>query len=163
MSITRLLRHFAMTHWYMRSVFSASVLDAITSQIKQCESTHGGEIRVVVEADLSTRALLRDQSSRERATDVFAHLHMWDTQARNGVLIYLCLADRAIEIIADRGFEGKITSQQWTAVCEALQRACSHGQYQQALCDTIQAVSKLIAMHYPKADGNELPDRPMLL
>lgn len=163
MNIKRLLSHFTITHWYVRRIFSQPVLDAVTAQIKQCESSHGGEIRVAIEADLSTHALLRNQSSRQRAIEVFAHLHVWDTQARNGVLIYVCFADRAIEIVADRGFEGKVGNDAWAAICSTLQREFAQGEYQQALCKAIQSVSELMAGYFPRIDGNELPDRPVLL
>lgn len=152
-----------MTHWYLRRIFTAAALDAIAEQIKLCESTHGGEIRVAIEADLSTHALLRGQSSRARATEVFANLHVWDTQSRNGVLIYLCLADRAIEIIVDRGLEGKVTSDEWQSICNSLQSLCSQGKYQQAICSAIDDVSIALAKHFPNADRNELPDQPVLL
>ena len=147
----------------MRRVFTNPVLDVVTEQVKQSERNHGGEIRVVIEADISTQALLRDQSTRERAIEVFASMHVWDTLARNGVLIYLCLADRAVEIVADRGFDGKVTAAQWQGIMESLQRECAQRRYQQALCDAIRSVSNLIAVHYPTSDRNELPDRPVLL
>jgi len=163
MNIKRLLRHFTMTHWQMQRVFSSAILDAIAEQIKQCEATHGGEIRVAIEAELSTQALLKNQTARERAIEVFANLHVWDTAARNGVLIYLCVADRAIEIIADRGFEGKVSAQKWQEVCALLQHHCAEGNYRSAVGSAIQSVSSLIAEHFPQADRNELSDRPVLL
>lgn len=163
MNINRLLRHFTITHWYVRRIFSTPVLDAVTAQIKQCEALHGGEIRVAIEADLATRALLRNQSARSRAIEVFSHLHVWDTHARNGVLIYVCYADRAIEIIADRGFEGRVSNEEWAAICATLQKDFARGEYQQSLCNAIQSVSHLMARHFPHADDNELPDRPVML
>lgn len=163
MNITRLFRHFIMTRWYTRRIFNSNALDAITEQIKLCESTHGGEIRVAIEPELSTDALLRNQSPRERATEVFAHLHVWDTDQRNGVLIYLNLADRSIEIIADRGLNGKVNDLQWQSVCESLQALCAQGKYQQAICSAIHDASILLAKHFPYTDRNELPDQPILL
>lgn len=163
MNIKRLLRHFMVTHWYVRRIFSPQVLDAVAAQVRQCESTHGGEIQVAIEADLATQALLRNQSTRERAIEVFAHLHVWDTRERNGVLVYVCFADRAIEIIADRGFAGKIGDQDWATICTTLQREFARGEYQQSLCNAIQSVSDLMARHFPHVDDNELPDRPVLL
>lgn len=163
MNFKRLFSHFIMTRWYMRSVFTDTALDAITDQIKLCESTHGGEIRVAIESELSTNALLRGQSPRERATEVFANLRVWDTDQRNGVLIYLCLADRAIEIIADRGLNGKVTDKEWHSVCQSLQALCAQGKYQQAICSAIHDVSLLLAKHFPCTDRNELPDQPVML
>jgi len=152
-----------MTRWYMRRVFNTAALNAITEQIKLVESTHGGEIRVAIEAELSTQALLHNQSPRERATEVFAQLHMWDTDARNGVLIYLCLADRAVEIIADRGLHGKVTASEWQSICDSLKVLCAQGRYQQAICSAIHDAHILLAKHFPNVDRNELPDQPVLL
>ena len=163
MNIKRLLRHFIVTHWYVRRLFSKSVLDAVAAQVTQCESTHGGEIRVAIETDLSTHALLRNQTTRQRAIEVFANLHVWDTQVRNGVLIYVCFADRAIEIVVDRGYDGKISNQEWAVICATLQQDFLRGDYQQALCKAIRSVSELMARYYPKTDSNELPDRPVML
>jgi len=163
MKIKRLFQHFIMTQWYARSVFNAAALDAITEQIKLCESTHGGEIRVAIEAELSTHALLRGQAPRERAVEVFANLHIWDTDARNGVLIYMCLADRSIEIIADRGLKGKVEDAEWQSICNLLQESCQKGEYQQAVCGAIHDASVLLARHFPHVDRNELPDQPVLL
>lgn len=163
MNIKRMLRHLIMPTWYTRRVFPQSVLQTITDQIKLCESTHGGEIRVAIEAELSANALFKNQSPRERASEVFASLRIWDTDNRNGVLIYLCLADRAIEIVADRGLNGKITSDEWQVICNGLQKLCAQEQYQLALCSAIQDASVLLAKYFPNVDRNELPDSPVIL
>jgi len=163
MNIKRMLRHLIVPTWYTRRVFPQAALQTITDQIKLCESTHGGEIRVAIEAELSANALLKDQSPRDRAMEVFASLRIWDTDNRNGVLIYLCLADRAIEIVADRGLNGKITSEEWQRIANGLQTLCAQEQYQLALCSAIQDASVLLAKYFPSVDRNELPDSPVLL
>jgi uncharacterized membrane protein len=163
MNIKRMLRHFMVPTWYARRIFPKTVLDAITEQIKLCESTHGGEIRVAIEAELSVSALLKNQSPRERAAEVFANLHIWDTDQRNGVLIYVCLADRAIEIIADRGLNGKVTGDEWQTICQSLQKLCAQGQYKLALCSAVHDASVLLAKYFPNVDRNELPDSPVIL
>jgi len=163
MNIKRLLRHFIVPTWYAQRIFPRTALQAIAEQIQLCESTHGGEIRVAIEAELSASALLKDQSPRDRATEVFASLRMWDTDQRNGVLVYLCLADRAIEIIADRGLNGKVSPREWQTICESLQKLCSQKQYQLALSSAVQDASVLLAKHFPNVDRNELPDTPVIL
>jgi len=163
MNIKRMWRHFIMPAWYARRLFPQAALQAITDQIKLCESTHGGEIRVAIEAELSASALINDHSPRDRADEVFANLRVWDTDNRNGVLIYVCIADRAIEIVADRGLNGKVTNEEWQRICNALQKLCAQEQYQLALCSAIQDASVLLARHFPNVDRNELPDSPVLL
>jgi hypothetical protein len=163
-SITlRWWRHLTMTRGRMRRAFSPTLLDAVAAQVRASEQLHGGEIRVAIEAELSTLALLKGQSPRERAIEVFAALHVWDTQARNGVVIYLCLADRAVEIVADRGFAGRVSAPEWSAVCRQLEAACAARCYEAGVCEAVLAVGKLIGRHYPHADRNEQDDRPVLL
>ena len=161
--LTRWWRHLNMTRWQLRRAFSQQALTAITESVRASEQRHGGEIRVAIEADLSVSRLLRRQTSRARALEVFATLGVWDTQARNGVLIYLCLADRAVEIIADRGLHTKVSDGEWAEVCAKLQTACAAGKCQQGMCDAVIAVGQLLAVHFPISDRNEQSDRPVLL
>lgn len=163
MVIERLFRHLWITPWHLRRRFPASALDAITTAVKDAERKHGGEIRVAIEADLPLRNLFAAQTGRERAVQVFSELCVWDTAARNGVLIYLCLADRNIEIVADRGFEGRVSADQWSAVCHAMEQQLRAGQFAKAVTDAVRAVSALIAAQFPIADRNELSDSPALL
>jgi len=162
-SIKRWWRHLNMTRWQLRRAFPESALQAITAGVKASEQTHGGEIRVAIEADLSAASLWQGQTPRARAMEVFASLGVWDTQARNGVLIYLCLADRDVEIVADRGLQTKVGDDEWQAVCAQLQAACAAGEYEQGMCAAVAAIGQLLARHYPAIDRNELPDRPAVL
>lgn len=162
-NLARWWRHLNMTRWQLRRAFPESVLQAITDAVRASESLHGGEIRVAIEAELSSQALLRGQAPRARALEVFASLGVWDTAARNGVLIYVCLADRDVEIIADRGLHAHVTAAEWAEVCVQLQREFTVGQYGPGMCAAIDAVGKLIGRHFPVADRNEQPDRPTLL
>ncbi len=152
-----------MTHWQLRRAFPQQALQAITDSVRASELLHGGEIRVAIEAELSSLNLLRGLASRERASQVFALLKVWDTQARNGVLIYLCLADRSVEIIADQGLQAKVTELQWAEVCRQLQADCAAKNYQRGVCNAVAVVGQLIGVHYPVVDRNEQPDRPVLL
>ena len=161
--LKRWWRQLNMTRWQMRRAFPEHALQAITDSVRASEQRHGGEIRVVIEAELSLLSLWRGQSPRERALQLFASLGVWDTQLRNGVLIYLCLADRVVEIVADRGLQSKVTDAQWADLCVQLQADCASGNYQQGMCGAVQVVGELIGTHYPVADRNEQPDRPVLL
>ena len=138
-------------------------MDEIEAAIAATERTHGGEIRFAVEGNLSAPELWRDMTARERAVEVFAHLGVWDTEANNGVLIYLLWADHDVEIVADRGFHGRVTAQEWTAVCHQMEAHFRANRPQQAIVEGVQAVGALIAKHFPAIDRNELPDRPVML
>lgn len=165
MSIGRITRHLLHHHWRARRVFSQDVLDRIEQAIKQTETTHSGQIRFVVEGALDGRPLFRNQHARERALDVFSHLRIWDTAHNNGVLIYLLLADRDVEIIADRGIDAKVGAAGWETICRAMEAAFSAGQFERGAIDCIAAVSRELAKHFPPGGPhpNELPDKPVVM
>lgn len=161
--VRRLLRHLCTTPLQVRRAFPAAVLEEIAAAVRAGERQHGGEIRVAIESDLPLGSLLSKQTPRARAADVFAHLNVWNTAARNGVLIYLCWADRDIEIVADTGFNGLVTAEQWERVCHDMEVRLRRKEYALAITDAVRAVSVLIAPHFPARDRNELPDTPAVL
>lgn len=149
-----------------RRLLPPARLDAIAAAIAEAERQHQGEIMFAVEADLPWTALWRGVTPRARAEQAFAQLRTWDTEANNGVLIYLLLADHAIEIVADRGLRGKIEAAQWQQVCTQMQQTLRAGDVPAAVEGAIAAVSALLAMHFPSngaAAGDELSNRPHLL
>jgi uncharacterized membrane protein len=159
----RLLTHLTMTRWHLRRAFSERVLDAIEAAIREAEKGHGGEIRFAIESDLPANEVLRGRTPRERALQTFAHLGVWDTHANNGVLIYLLYADRDVEIVADRGFNNLVSAEEWSSVCSKMETLFRAGDFERGAVEGIAAVSRLIARHFPAADRNELPDRPVIL
>lgn len=165
MNIQRIVKHLLATDGQVRRAFSRSTLDAIENAIKKSETTHVGEIRFVVEGGLDGSPLFKGQSARERAIDVFAQLRVWDTEANCGLLIYLLLADRAVEIVADRGIDAEVGSQEWTKICHQMEEAFSQSNYEGGVLEGVRAVTQHLVAHFP-ADGhntNELPDKPVLL
>ncbi|MCG3202174.1 MAG: hypothetical protein NFCOHLIN_02053 [Gammaproteobacteria bacterium] len=158
----RLLRHLSFPHTRLRHAFPPETLNAIEQAIRTAERAHFGEIRFAVESALEPGALWRGESARERGMEVFAELHVWDTEYNNGVLIYALLADRDVEIVADRGLARHVDDALWQKVCDGLQQAYARGEYLRGSLAAIEEVSRLLARHFP-ADGenpNELPDRP---
>ena len=165
MDIQRILKHLLMTEWQVKQAFSRDTLAAIGNAIKASETRHLGEIRFAVEGALHSSGLFKGQSPRERAIEVFSHLHIWDTEHNNGVLIYLLLADRAVEIIADRGVHVKVGSQQWNTICRTMEQAFRQAKYQEGVVSGIDAVAQHLAKHFPGRGSkrNELPDAPVVL
>ena len=121
MGIKRIGRHLVEHRWRVRRIFTPKVLAAIEQAIKAGEATHSGQVRFVVEGALDGAPLFRDQPARERALDVFSQLRIWDTVHNNGVLIYLLLADRQVEIVADRGIDAKVGAAGWQKICVDMQ------------------------------------------
>lgn len=165
MSIRRISRHLLQHHWRAKRAFPKSVLDRIEQAIKRGEATHSGQVRFVVEGALDFAPLFRNQPARERALDVFSHLRIWDTAHNNGVLIYLLLADRDVEIIADRGIDAKVGTERWESICRAMETEFRSGQFERGVIGGIEAVSRELAQHFPPQGPhrNELPDAPVVM
>ncbi len=165
MDITRILRHLLTTHWQVKRAFAKNVLLTIEKTIKTCEMEHGGEICFAIEGALPSTALFNGQSARERAIEVFSQLRTWDTEHNNGVLIYVLLADRDVEIVADRGAHVKVSSQEWQAICNKMEAAFCRGKYCEGATKGIQDVARHLQQHFPTngPSHNELPDTPVVL
>jgi uncharacterized membrane protein len=163
--LARLLRHLANPPWRVRSAFPARAMRAIEEAIRASEHTHDGQIRFAVEAALDVAPLLRNQSARARAIDVFSFLRAWDTEHNNGVLIYLLLADRDVEIVADRGLSSRVAHDEWERICREMERAFRERRFEQGVIEGIRAVSAHLVRHYPGRgrSRNELPDTPVVL
>jgi len=165
----RLLRHALATHWRTRLVFSRSTLDAIEAAVRRAERSHMGQIRFAIETALTPMHLWHDYSARARAVDVFSALRVWDTERNNGVLLYILFADRKVEIVADRGFHGRVSPAEWEAVCRLMEGHFRAGRFREGSVAGVEAVGALLSRHFPQTDAAagtakiELPDRPTLL
>jgi uncharacterized membrane protein len=165
MRIGRVARHLLEHHWRVRHVFTPNVLASIEAAIKAGEATHAGQVRFVVEGALDGAPLFRNQPARERALDIFSQLRIWDTAHNNGVLIYLLLADRKVEIVADRGIDAKVGAAGWETICRDMEADFKNGQFETGVIKGITAVSRELAKYYPPDSHprNELPDQPVVI
>ena len=159
----RTLKHLFTPHLVSLRAFPQAVLRKIEQAVKASERLHRGEIRFAVEGPLHL-AHLRI-STRERAKQVFGQLGVWDTAENSGVLIYVQLVDRRIEIVADRGIAARVKQPEWDAVCRAMERSFKAGQFEAGALEAIRSVTAILAQHFPPgaANPNELPDKPALL
>lgn len=165
MNLARLLRHLSTPRWRVRRAFPPATLHAIERAIREAETTHEGQICFAVEAALEILPLLRRLSARERALDVFAHHRVWDTEQNNGVLIYLLLADRDVEIVADRGIHSRVAHTDWESICRKMEEEFRAGRFEAGVLSGINAVSRHLSHHFPpRPEGqNEISDRPLIL
>jgi uncharacterized membrane protein len=165
MDLKRIARHLFAMPGAVNRALPRSAMAAIEQAIARSETGHTGEIRLAVEDALDGAALFAGQSARSRAVDVFSQLRVWDTEQNNGVLIYLLLADRDIEIVADRGINAKVAPQEWEAICRRMEAALARGELAGAILAGIEEVARLLAAHFPAraGDANELPDEPVAL
>lgn len=148
--------------------FPPATLDAIQHAIAAGERRHRGEVCFAVEGALPWRLALSRRSVRERAAEVFAHLRVWDTRENTGVLIYVLLAEHAIEIVADRGIDLHVDAADWAAMAKRMAQAFRDGRFEDGLTQALEEVSALLVQHFPAdpnapARGNELPDAPVVL
>ena len=166
MDIVRTLKHLLTPPWLLRRQISRTMLRRIEQAIADSERTHLGEPLLVIETVLPWRDALRGMSARERAIEIFSEMRVWDTEYNSGVLIYLLLADRDIEIVADRGIHAKIGEAGWDAICSAMEKHLHEGEFEAGLMEGLRAVSTLLRHHFPTQNNNnpdELPNHPVLL
>jgi len=165
MRFARMLRHWHASLRPARRLLNATALSQIEGEIQAAERTHSGEIRVAIETALGFSQLWGRLGARARALQVFAALGVWDTAQNNGVLIYVLLADRAIEIVADRGISGCIPAAEWEALCRDVGERFRQGDLAAGICMAVRSVAARMTRFFPSpgGDDDELPNQPVLL
>lgn len=165
MSIGRWLRHLFATRWMTRRHFTTEVLARIETAIDDVERHHAGELRFAIETAYELPDLWAGLAPRQRALEVFGQLGVWDTADNNGVLIYLCMADHDVQIIADRGLATRVTQAEWDAVCRDMEDRFRDGAFEAGAVAGITGVGRLLALHFPQRGGdrNEQPNQAILL
>lgn len=165
MKLSRLFRHLLRPAWFVRRVFSPGDLAAIGDAIAACEQSHRGELRFVVEGPLPLSSLWHDQSPRARAIELFSRQRVWDTEENSGILIYVQLADRQVEILADRGIAPRVPQAEWDAICRAMEANYRRGEWRHGALQAVARAGELLIRHFPAGanNPNELPDQPLVL
>ena len=162
----RLLRHRWLDEDDSRKAVPPELVERLMRRVAASENRHSGEIRICVEASLPSSYIWRQSLPRERALAMFGKLRIWDTEHNNGVLIYLLLAEHAIEIVADRGLNARVSAAEWAALVQRMGGAFREGRFEDGLTQALGEVSALLVQHFPLAPGevspNELPDQPLL-
>ena len=159
----RLLKHLLTPHWLALRAFPSRALREIEAAIKASERRHDGELRFAVEATLPLQFLRT--TTRKRAEALFGQLGVWDTENNSGVLVYVQLVDRRIEIVADRGISGRVEQAEWNAICRQMEQSFKRRQYAEGALQAIESITRLLAQHFPPCgrNPNELPDKPVVL
>ncbi len=167
MKLLRWLRHRWLDEHDVRRAVGRDALERLETRIRLSEARHTGQLRICIEAGLPLADLWHGRTSRQRAMHLFGALQMWDTEHNNGVLIYLLLADRKIEIVADRGLSRLVRPPEWDAVIRDMSHHMHQGLWETALGQAIDAVTDQLCRHFPVVEGqarvNELPDKPVIL
>lgn len=166
--LKRLLHH-RWTEGKVRVAFPPDVLSQLASAVRASEALHTGQIRLCVEGGLPYSYIWRNAPARERAVTLFGKLRTWDTEYNNGVLIYLLLADHAIEIVADRAAARCASQADWEVLVHEMQSAFQRQAYAEGMALALQRVSALLQTHFPRTEtgpsaafDNNLPDAPVV-
>lgn len=163
----RALRHLFFSPRTVRRCFAPNGLEKIEQAIAHSETQHTGQVCFAIEHALDGWQVWRGQTARERAIEVFAQLRVWDTEQNNGVLVYLLLADRDVEIVADRGIHTKVGTEAWEHLCHGLEQDFRRSRYTEGVVASIHAITQHLAQHFPAHSqsnpSNELPNRPVIL
>ncbi|GAB2840938.1 TPM domain-containing protein [Pseudoduganella ginsengisoli] len=165
MNYARLARHLATSQRTIKKHFPETCLAEIKQAIIDSERTHRGQIQVAIEPALQPSQLWRNMSARERALELFASMHVWDTAENSGVLIYVLFADRSIEIVADRGVCARVAGDTWQGTADTMRIHFASGRYAQGILAGIAAVSGELRALLPACGGglDELPNDVTLL
>lgn len=163
---SRFYKHLFTTRAAGKQAFPADVLQAIQSAIAEGEKLHRAEIRFAVEAALPWHSVLDNQTSRRRAHELFARYRIWDTEENSGVLIYVNLADRKVEIVTDRNVGRALGKDDWQAVCKTMTAGFAQGNYRDSTLAALQQLNALLQQHFPASGtsaSNELSNKPLML
>lgn len=166
--LRRIWRHRWIDDAALQRALPPELLERLTRRVAASERRHTGELRVCVEAGLPLSYLWRGAPARERAIMLFGKLGVWDTERNNGVLIYLLLAEQAIEIVADRGIARHVGDDRWAEMARRMGASFRAGRFEDGLTEALEEVSALLVQHFPQdtaspANANELPDAPLML
>ena len=164
--LARILKHLGLDADDSSRAIPPDMLERLMRRVAASEKRHSGEIRICVEAGLPLSYLWRRASARERAVSLFGKLRIWDTADNNGVLIYLLLADHAIEIVADRGLKQQVSPEQWQAMVASMAEAFRQRRYEDGLTAALEEISALLVLHFAlgaeQVNADELPNQPLL-
>ena len=165
--LERFFAHVTTLSGQARRAFPTPTLKALQDVIAEGEARHRAQLRLIIEPSLGWSDLRRNMSSRARAHRLFSRYRIWDTEENCGVLVYINLADRKVEIITDRAVGRAVKRSEWEAACDTMTRGFRHGQFHESALAGIRHMNELLAEHFPAREGdsdrNELSDRPVML
>ena len=138
-----------------KRLLSAEDEQLITEAIRAGEKRTSGEIRVYIEARC------RFVDPLDRAAEVFGALKMYETQERNGVLVYVAVKDRQLAVFSDEGINKKEGAQLWNDPVKTLLHQFKRKQYGAGIAGIVSKIGEALQTHFPYdagTDKNELPD-----
>ncbi len=161
----RLLINLFFPSWKFRKIFPKKFLKNIELVIQNSEKRHNGELVFLVEVKFPIPLVIKKITPRQRAIDLFSKYRVWDTEFNNGVLIYLLLSEKQIEIIADRGISKKIPQKEWDLILERMKTNFKKGYFEKGVILGISEITEILSTHFPPPQNkpNELSDKPIII
>ncbi len=125
--------------------------ERVSQAIGEAERITSGEIRVHLEDHI-------EEDVVDHAVFVFEELGMHRTDQRNGALIYVCVADRKVAVIGDKGINERVPEGFWTDVVAVLKLHFAAGRRADGLVEAVHMVAAKLRQHFPLLtnDRNEL-------
>jgi len=162
----RALAHLLTTTSHAKRAFPPADLQKLEAAVREGEQRHRGEVRVVIESSLTARDAWAGITPRHRARTLFGLLEVWNTREHVGVLLYINLADHAVEILADHGIAAKVDAHAWRNICETITRGFAQRVSMAPVLEALAQINDILAAHFP-SDGtpraNELADKPLVM
>jgi uncharacterized membrane protein len=162
----RLFKSATTTHLASRRIFPTETQVRLEHAIAAGEAQHRGQLRLIIESAMPLRKIWRGIDTRQRALDLFGTFRVWDTEENNGVLLYLNLAERKAELIADRAAARAITDPEWHAIASTMLAAFKRGEFERGTIAAIDAISAELAQAFPgtgTAEENTQPNAPSMI
>jgi putative membrane protein len=103
--------------------------------------------------------------AHRRAMEQFVSQNLHTTAGRTGVLIFISVAERHAEIVADAGIEARVPKGTWQEIVTRLTAAFTDGRHTDGFVAAVEEVGGHLAQHFPpgSCDANELPDHLIVL
>lgn len=133
--------------------------DLISSAVSKAEGTTAGEIRVVVVSNSK-----KFESVHAHAVEAFGKYGLNNTIDKTGILIFLSVEEKRIEILADSGINAKVEQETWDTMVTKLAENIRSGGTCKGICDLVKEVGELLTVHFPiqPEDKDELSNEVMV-
>ncbi|MCG2587918.1 TPM domain-containing protein [Rhodohalobacter sulfatireducens] len=134
-----------------REFLSEQDEEKIVQAIAEAEEFTTGEIRIHIEAKCKKDPV-------ERAKTIFGQLEMHETEARNGVILYIATKDRKVAIFGDEGISQQVENNFWQDEIDKLIGEFKQGNFEKGIESVVGDIGKKLKQFFPSdgADPNEL-------
>lgn len=130
----------------------------LSKHVASAEKGHRGEIVLIIEDHLPIKTAYFE-GCRARAINLFSQYRVWDTEENTGVLVYINICEKNLQIISDRGINKYVSLNVWEAICDKAISQIAKKQIDSALINLLNDIGQLLRQYYNLEDdpqNNEL-------